>query len=89
MAPLQPPTLATVKSWGSSKGAGRVGHTECKGTTFLQINKQKIAFFQNIFTTSIFNLIINNLKIEVANKSIDITPKQALNRAYITKNRPT
>ena len=24
IAPLQPPTLATVKSWGSSEGAGRI-----------------------------------------------------------------
>ena len=25
IAPLQPPTLASVKTWGNSKGAGRIG----------------------------------------------------------------
>ena len=25
IAPLQPPTLASVKTWGSSEGAGRIG----------------------------------------------------------------
>ena len=25
IAPLQPPTLAPVKAWGSSEGAGRIG----------------------------------------------------------------
>ena len=32
IAPLQPPTLASVKTWGSSEGAGRVGLTRCKST---------------------------------------------------------
>ena len=36
IAPLQPLTLASVKTWGSSEGAGRVGLTlrRCKGTAF-------------------------------------------------------
>jgi hypothetical protein len=31
IAPLQPPTLATFRSWGSSAGAGRAG-LRCKST---------------------------------------------------------
>ncbi len=30
IAPLQPPTLATFRSWGSSAGAGRVRPAGCK-----------------------------------------------------------
>ena len=45
IAPLQPPTLASIKTWGSSEGAGRAGlpyfansHltiSDCKGTTII------------------------------------------------------
>jgi hypothetical protein len=31
IAPLQPPTLATFLSWGSSVGAGRIRLARCKG----------------------------------------------------------
>lgn len=33
IAPLQPPTLATFLSWGSSAGAGRIRLAGCKGNT--------------------------------------------------------
>ncbi len=31
IAPLQPPTLASVKTWGNSEGAGRIGLTLKRG----------------------------------------------------------
>ena len=34
IAPLQPPTLASVKTWGNSEGAGRKGLSRCKSTAF-------------------------------------------------------
>lgn len=36
IAPLQPPTLATFRSWGSSAGAGRAG-LRCKSTNQMAI----------------------------------------------------
>lgn len=34
IAPLQPPTAASIKTWRSSGGAGRVGLSHCKGRHF-------------------------------------------------------
>ncbi len=36
IAPLQPPTLAPVKAWGSSEGAGRIGLALCLNRNRLQ-----------------------------------------------------
>jgi len=48
IAPLQPPTLATFLSWGSSVGAGRIRLAGCKCTPFGITNKYysgKFEFF--------------------------------------------
>lgn len=34
IAPLQPPTLASFQTWGSSEGAGRIRLARHKSTTF-------------------------------------------------------
>jgi len=39
IAPLQPPTLATFLSWGSSVGAGRIRLAGCKGNIMSWISK--------------------------------------------------
>jgi len=41
IAPLQPPTLATFRSWGSSAGAGRAGLPGAK-IIYRAANKQAI-----------------------------------------------
>jgi len=45
IAPLQPFTLAAIKPWGSSKGAGRIGLTRRKSTTFYGITKVSDVIF--------------------------------------------
>lgn len=40
IAPLQPDTVAPVKAWRSSRGAGRVGLTRCKVTAFFNNDKR-------------------------------------------------
>jgi hypothetical protein len=43
IAPLQPPTLATFRSWGSSAGAGRAGLPDAKIHEYLRF---RISEFQ-------------------------------------------
>ena len=49
IAPLQPPTLAPVKAWGSSEGAGRIGlaHTyfNQKDLVILKSGAKVLLFF--------------------------------------------
>lgn len=49
IAPLQPPTLATFLSWGSSAGAGRIRLAGCKGNTMCCKSKFYAIFLKNIF----------------------------------------
>ena len=51
IAPLQPPTLATFRSWGSSAGAGRIELTRCKDT--FEIRNRKFER-EKIFQTKIY-----------------------------------
>lgn len=45
IAPLQPPTLATFRSWGNSAGAGRTGLIRCKIINNRRRAKGKDNFF--------------------------------------------
>ena len=46
IAPLQPPTLATFRSWGSSAGAGRAGLPGGKGRRLFEIWDFRFKIFE-------------------------------------------
>jgi hypothetical protein len=51
IAPLQPPTLATFRSWGSSAGAGRAGLPGGKDRRYLQLTMLLLNFLRLKFNT--------------------------------------
>ena len=51
IAPLRPPTLAAIKPWGNSEGAGRVRLSRCKDKQHFGISKTLLIFyFTGIFS---------------------------------------
>jgi len=54
IAPLQPPTLATFLSWGSSAGAGRISLAGCKCRTIALILKHILKVSMKILKIAVF-----------------------------------